>query len=312
MVAVPASFAVTTPLATVATLVLLLVQVTVLFVALSGFTVAIIVPVPPTPNSIVSGTTLIALTGVVSPLPSPPPSPPPPLVFLGGVCALPAMMADSTPLPQSISSGFCSIVTPSTLIPAVPILPWPVICTPALAATVLTLAFLSRSTRAPVALPVRTKFSTMEPSPTLTLAFGAAISTLAKLPIKITSVFSSRPAGRRTCSKEPSSRLIKRAPDCSITLGTDVDPSATILIWPSTFSTVTVPYRVQSRKITLSVPPPLISVSPFTVTFSNFTVPSPTLSAMRRSPVIIRFCRVTPSAFMITSPSMVSASSSGP
>ncbi len=77
MVAVPASFAVTTPLATVAAASLLDDQLTFLLLALSGDTVAVIVPVSPTISAIVSGLTLIALTATVEL----PPPPPPPLVL---------------------------------------------------------------------------------------------------------------------------------------------------------------------------------------------------------------------------------------
>ena len=68
IVAVPLATAVTLPFAsTVATASLLDVQVTVLFVALAGETVAVIVPVaPPAVNVNVSLSTLIALTFISS------------------------------------------------------------------------------------------------------------------------------------------------------------------------------------------------------------------------------------------------------
>jgi hypothetical protein len=64
IVAVPAAIGVTTPPATVAIFALLVDQVTFLFAASEGATVAVIVPVaPPAVNVIVVGVTVIALTG---------------------------------------------------------------------------------------------------------------------------------------------------------------------------------------------------------------------------------------------------------
>ncbi len=121
MVAVPAAFAVTTPLATVAILSSLVVQLTFLLVALSGLTVAVILPVFPTVNVIVFGLTLTPVTATSSSLsslrpPPPPPPPPPPaedagsgfgLSFLTSV-TFPSSTFTSFPFPTTSSFTFTS------------------------------------------------------------------------------------------------------------------------------------------------------------------------------------------------------------
>ncbi len=75
-----------------------------------------------------------------------------------------------------------------------------------------------------------------------------------------------------------------------------VSPEATILTGTSSgVSTRRVPSFVLINT-TLFIPPPETIVSPFTVTFSRFTLPVPTASEIYKSPSTIAFFMIIPGA----------------
>ncbi len=101
------------------------------------------------------------------------------------------------------------------------------------------------------------------------------------------------------------------APERRSVLSMSVSPITRILTFPSFFVT-TSPLRLVFVKVTVDIPPPFIIVSPFTVTSSKVASPSPTPAVTCKSPFIIMFLSVTPSAVTETFPFIVSFPLLGP
>ncbi len=241
-----------------------------------------------------STTTLIALTGTTG--------------GLGGVpgtsssgmytTSSPPIIA-LTPSPSSTSSGSGSITAPEALTMAFSIFPLPVTVAGAFTTRLDTDDPESSTSSASVAVSSM-MISSAWPSSTITLPASVLMLRLPKSPDKTTWPSAGSSSIISVSMPSPSG-------SCSMVDGALTRASSTLLprmtILTPSLLTVRVT-TVELSRMTLSEPPPLTSSSPSITTSSNTTVPSPTLSAMSRLPLICMLTRVTSAAVMMAFPSM--------
>ncbi|MNI25363.1 hypothetical protein D3C73_790110 [compost metagenome] len=96
-----------------------------------------------------------------------------------------------------------------------------------------------------------------------------------------------------------------------VTSPTVVEPSATIRTVPVFLSTVIVRMIEFFRWMEFS-PPPSTLVLPFTVIPFRVASPLPIPAANNKSPLITKFCKITPGTLITTLPLMVSVPVAGP
>src|SRR5690606_374926 len=190
-----------------------------------------------------------------------------------------AMTGASTSGAGSMASGACSNTTPLACTTAFSILSWPF--TSAGWSTLSSLTTVC--------------------SDTSTTTFSLAIVTASTSPSRTISLPSGASMTRLPTPSPVSSKVSIFAPDWTVTVATEELPLTTIRTAPSALFTATEARRELTMWM-LSSPPPRMVVVPSTVIPFRKTSPSPTDSAMVRSPVMAMFRSVTSAEAITTLP----------